>query len=131
MLEVHEDLEDLGIRLELVGCKGDSANLVEALVTGKSVFWCLPPLPIPRCHKAPGKVLTPIPPVDQEQAKALGENKKKKKKKKKKAKKVEVPGNTGGAAGGVTSSDSESESPTRADQVQLEPIESTLLPTGL
>ena len=33
--ELQEDLEDLGIRLELVGCKEDSANLVEALVTGK------------------------------------------------------------------------------------------------
>ena len=33
--ELQEDLEDLGIRLELVECKEDSANLVEALVTGK------------------------------------------------------------------------------------------------
>ena len=59
--------------------------------------------------------MPPIPPVDHEQAKAAGEKKKKKKKKKKKgAKKVELP-DAGGATEEVTSSDSESESPTRKD----------------
>ena len=60
------------------------------------------------CHAALGKELIPIPPGDQEQAKAAGE--------KKKAKKVDLPGGeAGGATGGATSSDSESESPTRND----------------
>ena len=35
MKEVQGDLEDLGVRLELVGYKEDSANCVVALVTGK------------------------------------------------------------------------------------------------
>ena len=63
------------------------------------------------CHAAPGKELIPIPPGDQEQAKAAGE------KKKKKAKKVDLPsGAAGEATGNATSeSDSESESPTRND----------------
>ena len=68
------------------------------------------------CHKAPGKDLTPITPADHEQAKAAGEKKKKKKKKKRKANKVDLPGgDTGEVTGGATSSDSESESPTRGN----------------
>ena len=62
------------------------------------------------CHKAPGKDLAPITLVDHEQAKTAGE------KKKKKAKKVDMPvGDAGGMTGEATSSDSESESPTRGD----------------